>query len=406
MRWFIAVATSLAAALALALLWPAFNQLLLALCLGFLGLQLLTLLSNLGSFPVLEPNHSKSSSLAIPSSAASKNAEAETSSDIRVSILIPARNEILSLPETLPRILEQQSSGVTLEVLVLDDESDDGTGTWLADYPQQAALRVLSGKRLPPGWGGKNWACWQLAQAAQGDILIFTDADVYWEAGTLAALLAFRAEQQAEYVSVWPRQQVQGIFERLTVPLIDNILLGALPYLGVKYLPWGAFSAGNGQLMLWQRRLYQRIGGHEAVKAEVLEDVRMGQRAKASGAQIALALGGNMLSTRMYRSAEEVIGGFSKNIFAAHSYSYALMTSSLLLNSLSYSAAWLLLFVHPGWALVIALGWLQRGLSCHKSRRTWLEFPLQSLMAYALWRIVYRAMQRPGAYQWKGRSYS
>lgn len=121
--------------------------------------------------------------------------------------------------------------------------------------------------------------------------------------------------------------------------------------------------------MLWTRQTYYRSGGHEAVKAEVLEDVRMGQRAKALGAKVALALGDGLISTRMYRSNREIIVGFSKNILAAHGNRPSLLLLTVGLNSLSYTLSWLLGFINPWWFLLAALGLLQRALSCYKTGR-------------------------------------
>ncbi len=357
---------------------------------GFIGVQLLTLLSNLATFPVLgeEPKEVKG--------------EAEPRLP-KVSILIPARNEENNLPVTLPRILTQPN---VYEVLVLDDDSKDRTAEVLALFAAQyPTLRVLQGKSLPEGWNGKNWACEQLAEAASGTLLIFTDADVLWEKETLNALLSFQQTQKAAFVSVWPRQITRTLAERLIVPLIDTVLLGSLPYLGVKYLPFGAFSAGNGQLMLWTRRAYRRVGGHVAFKGEVLEDVRMGQAAKRRGLRVALALGGNVLSTRMYASEEEILEGFSKNILSAHGNSRPFLALSLVLNTLAYTLSWLFALIDPLWLVPATLGMFQRGLTAYKTYRTPLEAFLQPFAAYPLWRIGVRALVRNGRYAWRGRDY-
>ena len=362
------------------------------LTVGFIGIQLLTLVSNLFTFPVLGTMKHGAEEL-----------EATETSPPKVSILIPARNEETTLPVTLPRILAQPN---LYEVLVLDDGSQDRTAEVLALFAAQSpVLRVLSGKPLPAGWSGKNWACEQLAEAASGTLLIFTDADVLWEKGTLGALLRFQRAQKAAFVSVWPRQITHTLAERLVVPLVDMILLGALPYLGVRYLPFGAFSAGNGQLMLWTRRAYRRVGRHEAFKGEVLEDVRMGQAAKRRGLRVALALGGEVLSTRMYQNEREIVEGFSKNILSAHGNSRLFLTLSLVLNTLAYTLSWLFALIDPLWLVPAVLGTFQRGLTCYKTHRTPLEAFLQPLAAYPLWRIGVRALLRGRRYAWRGREY-
>jgi len=315
----------------------------------------------------------------------------------RVSLLIPARDEALNLPTTLPRVLAQGAD----EVIVLDDGSTDATPEILAGFP---GLRVLRGKPLPGGWIGKNWACHQLAQAATGDVLVFTDADVTWEPGALAALLGFGERHDAVYASVWPRQRTETLLERLAVPTIDMILLGLLPYPLVRNTTDAAFSAGNGQCMMWTRSAYQQIGGHAAFRGAVLEDVRMGQAAKARGLKLVLALGGDLLSTRMYRTQGELLEGFSKNILAAHG-SRLLLVTSLFLNTLTYTASWVLIFADPLWLVPAALGMFQRALTAYKTHRSPLEAFLQPFAFYPLLRVAFRALRHRG-YRWKGRSYT
>jgi glycosyltransferase involved in cell wall biosynthesis len=356
---------------------------LLVISLIFIGVQVMTLLVNLVTFPVLQTG-------AVPASK-------------RVSLLIPARNEAKNLSETLAGFVSQPAD----EVIFLDDDSSDATPELLAAAAQtHARVQVISGAPLPPGWSGKNWACHQLARAARGDILIFTDADVYWQPQTLEALLAFQQREQAEFVSVWPRQLTMTLIECLTVPVIDLILLGSLPYVGVRHLPFAAFSAGNGQLMLWTRKAYDRIGGHAAFYREVLEDVRMGQAAKGAGLRVALALGGDVIATRMYRSGAELLEGFSKNVLAAAGNNPLALIALTLLNILVHTVSWLLGLVNPWFWLVAGLSLLQRFLTNWKTGRSPAEVWLQPLMSYPLSRIVLRALAQRGSYSWKGRRYS
>ena len=359
---------------------------------GFVGVQLLTLLSNLAAFPVLGTAQEGDQEGAV-----------KPSSPPKVSILIPARNEEDNLPVTLPRILAQRD---VHEVLVLDDNSEDRTAEVLALFAaQNPKLRALRGEPLPEGWSGKNWACEQLADAASGTLLVFTDADVLWEGGALGRLLEFQQTQKAAFVSVWPRQITPTFKERLYVPIVDLILLGWLPYVGVKHLPFSAFSAGNGQLMLWTRRAYRRVGGHRAFKSEVLEDVRMGQAAKKQGLRVALALGGEVLNTRMYKNEGEIVEGFGKNILSAHGNSRPFLAFSLVLNTLAYTLSWVFALIDSLWLIPAALGVFQRGLTAYKTHRTPLEAFLQPLAAYPLWRVGVRALMRNGRYAWRGREY-
>ncbi len=343
----------------------------------FVTVQLVVLVTNTFTFPVLVPARTPRTRR-------------------RVSLLIPARNEALNLPETLPLLLAQGAD----ELIVLDDGSTDATPEILAGF---RGLRCVQGEPLPEGWVGKNWACHQLAGVATGDVLVFTDADVYWGPGALTALLAFAERSDAVYASVWPRQRTETLFERLAVPVIDTILLGLLPYPLVKNTTDALFSAGNGQCMMWTRSAYRQVGGHAAFRSEVLEDVRMGQAAKGRGLKLVLALGGDLLSTRMYRTPGELLEGFSKNILAAHGGRLPLMFS-VLLSTLTYTLSWVLAFVDPLWLVPAALGMFQRALTAYKTHRSPLEGFLQPFTAYPLLRVALRALSRKG-YRWKGRSY-
>jgi len=319
----------------------------------------------------------------------------------QVSMLVPARNERDTLPDTLPLMLAQGAK----EVIVLDDGSEDGTTEWLAAYAAaQPQLRVVQGSPLPEGWTGKNWACAQLSELAAGDMLLFTDADVTWEPGALAALVGLQARRDAGLTTVWPTQDTVTLIERIAVPQVDMILLGGLPYPLVRLLPFSSLAAANGQVMLWKRDAYARVGGHGSVAAEVLEDVRLAQRAKRLRVRLQLGLGSNRIHTRMYRSTEQVIEGFAKNILAA-SGSRAALLALVGLNLLAYALVWPLAFIDFRFALLGFLGIALRGLVAETSGRRFHEAWLQPFAPIVLTRIAARALSAGGRVTWRGRTY-
>jgi hypothetical protein len=347
----------------------------------FLAVQGATLLLNLVTFPVL-----------------GSRGRRHGGPRPRVSLLVPVRDEAAVLPATLPTWLEQGAD----EVCVLDDGSTDATPQLLA---AAAGVRVLSGAPLPPGWSGKNWACHQLAQAAGGDVLVFTDADVAWRPGALAQVVDELVATGAGLLTVWPRQRCETLGERLVVPLIDLLLLANLPHPLVRALPFASLAGGSGQLMAWRRDAYARVGGHAALQGEVLEDVRLAQRAKGLGIPLTLRLGGRWVETRMYRGWAEVVGGFGKNVLAAAGGSRGGLVTVWLLNLLAYTMPWLWAWSQPRWWALAGAGLALRALANLKSGRPAWEAVLQPLAPLATAPIVVRALGRGGGYTWKGRTY-
>jgi len=319
-----------------------------------------------------------------------------------VSLLVPARDEVATLPSTLPTWLAQDAD----EILVLDDGSSDGTWAFLASAADaEPRLRVLHGAPLPAGWSGKNWACHQLAQAAGGDVLVFTDADVRWERGALAAVRAAVASSGADLLTCWPRQRCETWGERMLVPLVDMLLLTTLPA-PLAHRPRPASATGaNGQCMAWTRAAYDRFGGHAALRGEVLEDVRAAQRVKRLGGRVVLTLGRDLISTRMYDGYASAVRGFAKNILAAAGHPLVI-AGVWSLNVLAYTAPWPLALVDARWLGVALAGIGLRALTNRIAGRPPLEALLQPLAALALLPVIVQALRWRGGYEWRGRRYA
>jgi chlorobactene glucosyltransferase len=234
----------------------------------------------------------------------------------RLSALVPARNEAANIERCVRSLLGQAYPN--FEVLVLDDHSQDATGAILSRLAQEEArLRVLQGQELPQGWLGKPWACHQLGEAARGELLLFADADTFFDplcfAGAVSALLA----ERADLLSALPYEETCTWGERLIVPLMSWSLHSFLPIGLAQRLPAPALSAGVGQFMLFRRAAYHQIGGFAAVKDEIGDDSALARRVKAHGLRWRLADGTGRISCRMYHSLQEACQGFSRSLFAA-----------------------------------------------------------------------------------------
>lgn len=331
-----------------------------------------------------------------------------------VSVLIPARDEAAVIGETIRKLLVQDYPHY--ELLLLDDHSTDGT----ANIAHQAArddprLRSLTGTPLPEGWMGKSWACHQLAQAARGDILVFTDADVLWEPTALSRLVGEMQKRGGDLQTIWPTQITVTWGERLIVPLLAFVIVGYLPLLAVHHIPWPVFAAAMGQCLAFRRTAYDAIGGHAAIRASIIDDMAFAKAIKRRKLRLRFADGDGLIRCRMYRSWAAVRDGFAKNILAGHGNSTLLLLLSWAFHWLLFLAPWVWLMAgwldgQPGWPwqplCLIGLGVGIRTLTAAFSRQRVgdaLLLPV-SVMLMAIiatqaiaWRLRY------GGVRWKGR---
>jgi chlorobactene glucosyltransferase len=327
----------------------------------------------------------------------------------RVSILIPACNEAVVIGQTIEYLLRQSYSFA--ELLVLDDNSTDDTAVLIEQAARQdSRVRLLSGQPLPDGWLGKNWACHQLAQAASGDLLVFTDADVGWQPEALAALVAQLEREQADLLSVWPTQQTVTWGERLVVPLMALAILGYLPLLAVHYLPWSVFAAANGQCLAFRRRAYEAVGGHAAVGDDVLEDVALARLVKKAGLRLRLSDGAGLITCRMYHNWAEVRDGFAKNILAGHGRSVIFLLLSTLFHWLVFVLPWIMLLFptarQMGWFWLWLLSVGVRAGTAVATRQRLLDALLMPISVLLMTRIAFYSIQwhYSGGPRWKGRA--
>jgi chlorobactene glucosyltransferase len=232
-----------------------------------------------------------------------------------VSIIVPARNEALNIERCLESLTLQRYAA--FEILVVDDRSEDDTAARALGLGQGNAreLRVIEGKPLPEGWFGKPWACLQGAREAEGDLLLFTDADTWHGPDLLARCVAGLREDEAQALSPVGRQEMESFGERVIQPHMFVLLGLRYPMIRRPIEPPRWLDAIlSGQYLLVTREAYEGIGGHEAVKGEVVEDLRLAQELVRAGGRITLRGAEDDLSTRMYRSLSDAVNGWTKNV--------------------------------------------------------------------------------------------
>ena len=237
----------------------------------------------------------------------------------RVSVLIPARNEAANIGACIEGLLSQNYDN--FEIHVLDDQSTDCTGTIIEKFGEQhPEVQAICGKPLPTGWTGKNWACHQLSQHANGEILIFTDADNRPAPNAVANTVAYMQKLELGLLSAFPEKVTVTLAEKLVVPVVDMFVYAGLPLWLTYFSRFPSLAAASGLWIAFTREAYQQIGGHQAVSKQVVEDVELSRLAKKSGIKILTSAGTGVVSCRMYHSFNEVWNGFSKNLFGLVRY--------------------------------------------------------------------------------------
>jgi chlorobactene glucosyltransferase len=330
----------------------------------------------------------------------------------RVSILLPARNEAANIAACARSLLAQDYPD--FELLVLDDNSTDGTGDIARELAaRDNRLRVLEGRPLPEGWLGKHWACHQLTQAARGDLWLFTDADTVHHPRALREAVAALQTENADLVTGLPRQEMLSWGERLIVSILPWSIFCFYPLAVAERLRWPPLVMAVGQFMLFRREAYQKIGGHESVRAHVADDIALAQRLVARGGRWRFLDAANRVSCRMYRNFGQAYEGFSKNLFAAFGYNAPLFAAIWLWLALVFLAPPLLLALWPlGIIASPALPLAAIGLALALwGLCIWrLRLPIQLFIAYPLAvtlavLIAARSLvlSRAGKAVWKGR---
>ena len=236
----------------------------------------------------------------------------------RVRVVIPARDEADVLPALLADLADQTTP--VDRVIVVDDGSRDATAAVAAAWP---GVEVRSATPPPPGWNPKTWAlCHGISDPGAGDdradpadpeVLVFIDADVRLAPDALASVLAVR-HQRGGVVSVAPRHDVGSAIEALSLPFNLVAVMGAGKGLTARH---PEARAAFGPCVAVDRRSYQRFGGHEADRGDLLDDVALAARARRAGVAVSLLRGGDLVRYRMYRGGGRVlVDGWTKNIAA------------------------------------------------------------------------------------------
>lgn len=253
-----------------------------------------------------------------------------------ISVIIPARNEELNLPELLTTLSRQTMK--PSEVIVVDDHSEDRT----REIAESFGVTVIPSPDLPEGWTGKAWALWNGYLKSTGDILIFLDADVRLADTAIASIVA-EQQRQGGAMSVVPYHMTVRFYEKFAMKL--NVL-GALTFTS-PFEQHNPRKGLYGPCIITTREDYERIGGHEQIRSKITDDLSLGGRFQEAGIKVSNYLGANLVSYRMYP------GGFRSEL---EGFAKSAMLSTALLHpcTLLFAILWIIgLIVTQGWFLAI-----------------------------------------------------
>lgn len=225
----------------------------------------------------------------------------------KISVIIPMKNEEANAKTCLEALLKQDYKN--FEIIVINDNSLDRTGEIVKSFPD--VICIENKTPTPEGWTGKNFAIHQGVSSASGQWLLFSDADTRHEPASLSASLAHIQQKDLEFLTLLPRCICETFIEKMIQPI-------AMAFLGLWFPiqkvndPNSSMYFGNGQYLMIKKKLYDRLGGHEAVRGEFLEDYAFARKVKEVKARGECAMGKDIYGTRMYHSFDTAWKGWRR----------------------------------------------------------------------------------------------
>jgi len=336
-----------------------------------------------------------------------------------ISVLVPARNEEHNIRNVLASLLVQDYPNY--ELIVLNDSSEDKTAEIINELKNEHPhLKVLKGKPLISGWTGKCYACQQLYEASRGDYILFTDSDTTHNSNSLRDSITIALNREADMLTLFPRNIMGTFSEKLIMPMLWFTIIMLLPFYFVDKKGFTKFSLGMGPFMMFGRKAYEEIGGHESVKDAIVEDVWLARKIKEHGLQLIVADGQEMFRVRMYRNFNEIWNGFSKNIFAGFEFSSVMLFGINFIYILLFFLPFMLFFIELSLyngvkniviltGIQIAIIYLSRMLISAKFKLGIISSFLHPFGAISVPIIAinsWRWISRGEGAKWKGRTYN
>ncbi len=260
-----------------------------------------------------------------------------------VDIIVPARDEALTIAPVIASLLAQDYPG-KFRVFLVDDNSTDGTAAQAGAAPN---LHIITGARKPAGWAGKLWALHQGVEASSAPILLFADADITHDPRHLSALVTRLLVPRTDMVSEMVRLHCSALSEHALIPAFVYFFQMLYPFAKVND-PLSRTAAAAGGTVLIRRDALARIGGIERIKSALIDDVALAREVKKFG-PIYLGHSGLATSIRPYPDVADVFRMVSRSAFTQLNHSAILLALTVL--------GMVLVFVVPAYDTIFGHGW-------------------------------------------------
>ncbi len=328
-----------------------------------------------------------------------------------ISVLLAARDEEEKLPAALATLMEIDYPN--LEVIAVNDRSQDATGHILDEFAAtHSRLRVAHVAQLPAGWLGKPHALQKAYEAATGEWLLFTDADVRFKPDVLRRAVAFARQQSLDHLSLFCDVEMVGFWEKALITFFVAVFhLATNPRLVGSH--GSPFYVGIGAFQLLKRSTYEACGTHRRLAMEVIDDMKLGKVVKRSGFHSGVVIAQDSVVVRWHDGIGNVIRGVTKNFFAGFGYNLGFMAAGISTLLLLNVAPFLCIIFGHGWirifaaiALVIAICFYGgTAASMRVSPLYSLTYPLGAiLLSYMLLRSAVVTLKQ-GGIVWRGTFY-
>lgn len=292
-----------------------------------------------------------------------ESASADLEKAPAVSVVIAAKDEEHHIGACVESVLKQDYPN--FEVVVIDDRSDDRTAEIVREISRRdSRVRLIQVVHLPAGWCGKNHAMQRGIETVENDYILMTDADCrFTSTKTISAAMKYLTDNDADMLSLIPDLEMKSFWEHMLQPVLGGILMIWFPPDKVCN-PKKPHAFANGQFMLMNRKSYQQIGSHEAIKGSLIEDMDLARGIKRSGRKLLFRQSEGLFSVRMYSSRAQIVRGWVRIFTGVFQHLGAMLKALGVLwgRGLTPTVTTIL-----SWSLLCATGnkiWLSPSIAC------------------------------------------